>query len=151
VLKILDGVNGSLDVGGQVNILVPVYPENIKDSDNYTVDFFPTFFLGCTMGQGGPQKLSTYRSWLEESGFTVTKEIAKDPADIPSYSLPVHGILCATKDRMIRPSSGTERSSAPIRTKDAGIGDASVPPPRQTLKPDTRHNTGTATRPARFR
>jgi hypothetical protein len=97
VFKILDGVNRSLSVGGQVNILVPVYPENIKDSDNYTVDFYPTFFLGCTMGQGGPQKLSTYRSWLEECGFRVTKGIAKDPADIPPDALPVHGILCATK------------------------------------------------------
>jgi predicted nicotinamide N-methyase len=97
VVQILDGVNRSLEVGGQVNVLVPVYPENIEDSDNYTVDFFPTFFLGCTMGQGGPQKLSTYRSWLEECGFTVTKAIAKDPADIPPDAIPVQGILCATK------------------------------------------------------
>jgi hypothetical protein len=97
VFKILDGVNRSLGVGGQVNILVPVYPENIKDSNNYTVDFFPTFFLGCTMGQGGPQKLSTYRSWLEEGGFRVTKAIAKDPADIPPDAIPVQAILCATK------------------------------------------------------
>jgi len=97
VLKIFDGVNQSLDVGGQVNILVPIYPENIKDSDNYTIDFFPSFFLGCSMGQGGPQKLSTYRSWLEESGFTVTKAIAKDPTDLPPYALPVQAILCATK------------------------------------------------------
>ena len=95
VFKILDNVNRSLDVGGQVNILVAVYPENIKDS--CTVDFFPTFFLGCAMGQGGAQKLSTYRSWLEECGFTVTKAIAKDPADIPPDALPVHAILCATK------------------------------------------------------
>jgi ubiquinone/menaquinone biosynthesis C-methylase UbiE len=97
VFKILDGVNRSLDVGGQINVLVPVYPENIKDSDNYTVDFFPTFFLGCTMGQGGPQKLSTYRSWLEECGFTVTRAITKDPADLPPDVIPVQGILCATK------------------------------------------------------
>jgi hypothetical protein len=98
VLKILDAVNQSLDVGAQVNILVPVYPENIKDSDNYTVDFFPTFFLGCSMAQGGPQKLSTYRSWLEESGFTVTKAISKDPAELPPDAIPVQGILCATKN-----------------------------------------------------
>jgi ubiquinone/menaquinone biosynthesis C-methylase UbiE len=95
VFKILDGVKRSLDVGGQVHILVPVYPENIKDS--CTVDFYPTFFLGCAMGQGGPHKLSTYRSWLEECGFRVTKAIAQDPADIPPDALPVHGILCATK------------------------------------------------------
>ena len=97
VFKILEGVNSSLEVGGQVNIMVPVYPENIKDSGNYNVDFFPAFFLGCTMGQGGPQKLSTYRSWLEECGFKVTKAIAKDPADIPPDVIPVQGILCATK------------------------------------------------------
>lgn len=41
VFTILDGVNRSLDVGGQINIPVPVYPENIKDLDNYNVDFFP--------------------------------------------------------------------------------------------------------------
>lgn len=97
VLRILEGVNRSLDIGGQVNILVPVYPENIKDPGNYTVDFFPAFFLGCTMGQGGPQKLSTYRSWLEECGFKVTKAIARDPAGMPSDVIPVPGILCGTK------------------------------------------------------
>lgn len=95
--KILKGVNGSLEAGGQVHILVPVYPENIRDSDNYNVDFFPAFFLGCTMGQGGPQKLSTFRSWLEECGFTVTKAITKGPADIPPDVIPVQAILCATK------------------------------------------------------
>jgi hypothetical protein len=97
VFKILEGVSRSLDVGGQVSILVPVYPENIKDSGNYNADFFPSFFLGCTMGQGGPQKLSTYRSWLEECGFTVTKAITKDPAHIPPDVIPVQAILCATK------------------------------------------------------
>jgi O-methyltransferase domain len=97
VFKILKGVNGALEVGGQVNILVPVYPENIKDTDNYNVDFFPSFFLGCTMGQGGPQKLSTYRSWLEECGFTVTKAITKAPSEIPPDVIPVQAILRATK------------------------------------------------------
>jgi SAM-dependent methyltransferase len=97
VFRILQGVSRSLDVGGQVNILVPVYPEKIKDSGNYNIDFFPAFFLGCTMGQGGPQKLSTYRSWLAECGFTVTKAITKDPADVPPDVIPVQGILCATK------------------------------------------------------
>jgi SAM-dependent methyltransferase len=97
VLKILDRVNQSLEPGGQVNILVPTYPEDITDRDNYTIDFFPSFFLGCSMGQGGPRKLSTYRAWLEESGFAVTKAIVKDPADLPRYALPVQGILSATK------------------------------------------------------
>ncbi|WP_211225538.1 methyltransferase [Amycolatopsis nigrescens] len=97
VFKILDGVHRSLEVGGQVNIMVPVYPEDIKDPGYYTVDFFPTFFLGCTMGQGGAQKLSTYQSWLEECGFEVTKAVAKAPADIPSDVIPLPGIVCATK------------------------------------------------------
>jgi hypothetical protein len=97
VFKILEGVNRSLNVGGQVNILVPVYPDEVADADNYNVDFFPSFFLGCTMGQGGPQQLPTYRSWLEECGFKVTKEITKDPADVPPDVIPVQAILCATK------------------------------------------------------
>ena len=51
-----------------------------------------------TMGQGGPQKLSVYQSWLEECGFTVTKAISREPAELPRYALPVQGILCATKN-----------------------------------------------------
>ena len=97
VVKILTNANKSLNPGGQVNILVPVYPENIKDTDNYNVDFFPSFFLGCTMGQGGPQKLSTYVGWLEECGFEVTKTITKSAAELPPDSIPVQAILCATK------------------------------------------------------
>ncbi|MFJ6676599.1 methyltransferase [Actinosynnema sp. NPDC091369] len=97
VFRILDGVHKSLNVGGQVHVMVPVYPEDIKDTDNYNVDFFPSFFLGATMGQGGPQKLSTYRRWLEERGFTVTKAIAKSPADIPPDVIPIPGVLSATK------------------------------------------------------
>lgn len=97
VLKILDAVNQSLEVGGQVHVLVPVYPEDPKDPGSRTVDFYPTFFLGCAMGQGGPQKLSTWRSWLEECGFSVTKAIAEDPATMPPNALPVEAILSATK------------------------------------------------------
>ena len=97
VFKILEGVHQSLDTGGQVNVLVPVFPEDIKDPDNYTADFYPSFFLGCAMGQGGPQKLSTWQSWLEECGFKVTKTISQDPAEMPPNALPVEAILCATK------------------------------------------------------
>ncbi|HYS40967.1 MAG TPA: methyltransferase [Pseudonocardiaceae bacterium] len=97
VFKILTGVNKSLEVGGQVNILVPVYPEDVTEPGNVDIDFFPAFFLGCTMGQGGPQKMSTYRSWLEECGFKVTKTIAHDLTEIPQGTFVVHGILCATK------------------------------------------------------
>jgi O-methyltransferase domain len=95
VFKILGNVHRSLEVGGQVNILVPVYPDTVDDS--CCVDFFPTFFLGCTMGQGGPQKLSTYQKWLEECGFRVTQAIIQTSADLPPDALPREGILCATK------------------------------------------------------
>lgn len=97
VVRILTGVNESLEVGGHINILVPVYPEDITETDNYNVDFFPAFFIGCTMGQGGPQKMSTYQSWLEECGFKLTKAITKDPSEIPPDVIPVQAILSATK------------------------------------------------------
>lgn len=97
VVRILTGVHRSLEPGGQVSIMVPVYPEDITDTDNYNVDFFPAFFLGGAMGQGGPQKLSTYRAWLEECGFKVTEEITKDPAEIPRDVIPIPAVLTAVK------------------------------------------------------
>ncbi|WP_220039552.1 methyltransferase [Micromonospora endophytica] len=97
VFRILQAVNRSLAPGGQVNIMVPVYPEDIRDSTNYNVDFFPAFFIGATMGQGGPQKLSTYRRWLVECGFEVTKTVTKDSAAVPPDVIPVQAVLCATK------------------------------------------------------
>ncbi|GAA2139039.1 hypothetical protein GCM10009802_48850 [Streptomyces synnematoformans] len=98
VLRILRGVHGSLNPGGQVHILVPVYPEDITRTDNYNVDFFPAFFIGCTMGQGGPQKLSVYQRWLEECGFTVTNAVTKDAAEIPPDVIPVQAVISATKN-----------------------------------------------------
>ncbi|AXG83088.1 hypothetical protein DVK44_34330 [Streptomyces paludis] len=97
VVRILRGVNEALETGGQVHIMVPVYPEDITDTDNYNVDFFPAFFIGCTMGQGGPQKLSVYQSWLEECGFKVTKTLTKSAAEVPPDVIPVQAILSATK------------------------------------------------------
>ncbi|MFD8572224.1 methyltransferase, partial [Streptomyces sp. NPDC059639] len=97
VFRILEGVHRSLETGGTINVLVPVFPENLKDPDNYTVDFYPSFFIGCAMGQGGPQKLSTWQRWIEECGFKVTKAIAEDPATMPKNALPVEAIVCATK------------------------------------------------------
>jgi hypothetical protein len=97
VFNVLDGVRKALNVGGQVHILVPVYPERIQDPDNYNVDFFPSFFLGCTMGQGGPQKLSTYRRWLADCGFTVTRTITMDPSHMRPDVIPLPGILSAVK------------------------------------------------------
>ncbi|MGP4052302.1 methyltransferase [Streptomyces sp. 2A115] len=96
VLRILNGVNRALEVGGQINILVPVYPDDVRETSSVGVDLFPAYFLGCTMGQGGPQKLSTYRDWVEECGFKVTRTVAQDLAHMPG-ALIAHGILCATK------------------------------------------------------
>jgi hypothetical protein len=95
--RILANVNKSLDVGGQVNVLVPVYQDNVRDHDSRSVDFYPAFFVGCAMAQGGPQKLSTYQSWLEECGFEMTKVVVEDPAEIPADALPLQAVLCATK------------------------------------------------------
>ncbi|WP_246144468.1 methyltransferase [Actinacidiphila oryziradicis] len=96
VVRILTNVYQALDVGGQVNILVPVYPDDITEASSAGVDIFPAYFLACTMGQGGPQQLSTYRKWLEECGFKVTKAIAQDLTAMPG-ALIAHGILSATK------------------------------------------------------
>ncbi len=95
VFRILHNVNRSLAVGSQVHILVPIHSEDIKDS--CTVDYYPAFFLGCATGQGGPQKMSTFRRWLEECGFTITGTIAQKPADLPPDALPLQGILSAKK------------------------------------------------------
>jgi hypothetical protein len=97
VRKILRAVHGSLIAGGQVHILVPVYPENTRDSASVDIDFFPAFFLGCTMGQGGPQKLSTYCALLSECGFEVTSTVTQDPAKLLPGTFVVHGILSAKK------------------------------------------------------
>jgi len=95
VFRILNAVDESLEIGAQVHILVPVYSEDITQSR--TADYYPSFFLGCATGQGGPQKMSTFGSWLEECGFTVTKSVIQTPAELPPDALPIHGILCATK------------------------------------------------------
>ncbi|WP_443062079.1 methyltransferase [Streptomyces sp. NBC_00490] len=97
VLKILQGANDSLEEGGQIHILVPVYPEDITQTDNYNVDFFPAFFIGAAMGQGGPQKLSVYQSLLEQAGFKVTSAVTKSAAEIPPDVIPVQAVLSATK------------------------------------------------------
>lgn len=94
-LEILRAVHQALEVGGQLILLMPIYAES--NETNYTADFFPAYFLGCSMGQGGPQKLSTYQRWLEECGFEVTQKMAEDPQNLPPDSFIVHGILCATK------------------------------------------------------
>lgn len=95
VLRILRTVHQALDVDGQLYVLTPIYPDDVKNSSS--VDFFPAYFFGCTMAQGGPQKLSTYKQWIEACGFKVTKMISQDICTMPPDMIPVHGILCATK------------------------------------------------------
>ncbi len=97
VLRILRAVHRALEVGALVHVLVPVYPEDIRAADNYNVDFFPALFIGAAMGRGGPQKVSTYRSWLEECGFEVTRTTLKDPADIPPDVIGVQAVLSARR------------------------------------------------------
>ena len=97
VHQILRNTFQALNPGGRLHILGPVYPEDFKGT--YAVDFFPTYFLGCTMGQGGPQKLSTYARWLQDCGFTVTQTTAQDLAEMPADALVAHGILSAAKPR----------------------------------------------------
>ncbi|MFF0428447.1 methyltransferase [Streptomyces sp. NPDC004520] len=96
VLRILRNVHASLQPGGRLHILVPIYAEDIKES--WSVDYYPSFFLGCATGQGGPQKLSTFANWLEQAGFTVTRQLSQNPADLPPDALPLQGILSATKN-----------------------------------------------------
>lgn len=83
-LATFSGVNKALNIGGQIHMLVPLYPESDNENtDPRCVDFYPAFFLGCAMGQGGGQKLSAYRRWLGDAGFEITKVNVEDPADIP--------------------------------------------------------------------
>ncbi|CCK32345.1 hypothetical protein BN159_7966 [Streptomyces davaonensis JCM 4913] len=97
VLTILRNAHGALEPGGQVVVLAPVYPEDITDPGDLQADFFPAYILGCVVGRGGLQKLSAYRSWLEEAGFEVTKVSAKDPAEIPADAIINRVVICATK------------------------------------------------------
>lgn len=98
VAAILSGVSKALDVGGKVNLLIPLYPENNKDSvDPRCLDFYPAFFLGCAMGQGGGLKISAYRQMLKEYGFEITRVKTETSADMPADSFPIHAIVSATK------------------------------------------------------
>ncbi|MES4888817.1 methyltransferase [Streptomyces sp. NPDC096012] len=97
VLTIFRNAHQALVPGGQIVVLAPVYPEDITDTGDYQADFFPAYILGCVMGHGGLQKLSTYRSWLEECGFEVTEVTAKDPADIPADAIITRVVIRATK------------------------------------------------------
>jgi hypothetical protein len=95
VFRILTAVHDCLEVGGQVYVLVPTYPEDVKSSSQ--ADFFPAYFLGCSMGEGGPQKLSTYKQWMEACGFEITSTRTHDIASKPPDMVHVHSIICGTK------------------------------------------------------
>jgi hypothetical protein len=95
VMRVFDSVYEALEPGGELYILAPVYPEDLKSSSS--VDFFPAYFLGAAMGEGGPQKLSTYANWLAEAGFEVITTITQDIATMPPDMLHVHGILRAVR------------------------------------------------------
>jgi hypothetical protein len=97
VFRILKAVHASLEEGAQVHALVPVFPEDLTDTGNYTADFYPSFFIGCAMGQGGPQKLSTWAAWFTACGFTVTQAVTHDPADLPPHALTVEAVISAVK------------------------------------------------------
>lgn len=99
VFRILTAVNQALETGARVHFLTPIYPEDLKQTA--AVDFFPVYFLGCSMAQGGNQKLSTYKRWFEECGFTVDFELAEDPASLSPDIIVTHGILSATKTRSL--------------------------------------------------
>ncbi|HEV2346644.1 MAG TPA: methyltransferase [Actinocrinis sp.] len=97
VLRIFRNANRSLEDGGELVILVAVYPEDLADPTDYQADFFPAFILGGTIGRGGAQKVSTYRGWLKECGFEVTSVIDDDPSGLTPDAVLRRAILRATK------------------------------------------------------
>ena len=92
---ILKRVHEALNADGKVYLLAPIHPEDPKDS--CSADFFPGYFLGCAMGQGGPQKLSTYVDWMEACGFTVTRSMTLDTATLSPDGFFAYGIVCGAK------------------------------------------------------
>jgi SAM-dependent methyltransferase len=97
-IAIFRQVNKALEVGGRISMLVPLYPEyGDEETDPRCVDFYPAFFTGCAMGQGGGQKLSTYRRWLAECGFEITDVTLEDASTMPPDSFPIHAIVSASK------------------------------------------------------
>jgi SAM-dependent methyltransferase len=96
VLRILRATYDCLDPGGRVYALVPTYPEDVKASAQ--ADFFPAYFLGCSMGEGGPQKTSTYKQWMESCGFRVVQTLTHDVSAKPPEMIHIHSILCGVKE-----------------------------------------------------
>jgi hypothetical protein len=97
VREILHNIYQASAPGTAVHVLVPVVPEDVTDPGNYTVDFYPSFFIGCAMGRGGPRKLSTWTSWLEESGFEITATALDDPRNAPAQALTYEAVISARR------------------------------------------------------
>ena len=97
VKKILSNVHQSLNPEGLLYILVPIYSEDVRQC--HSVDFMPAYFLGCTMGQGGPQKISLYSEWLEECGFKIVETKAQTSRDVPALAPINEGIILAKKGK----------------------------------------------------
>lgn len=96
VFRVLRAVHECLDPGGRIYALVPTYPEDVKESSQ--ADFFPAYFLGCSTAEGGPQKASTYKQWMEECGFTAIEMITHEADMRPPEMIHVHSILCGVKE-----------------------------------------------------
>jgi hypothetical protein len=75
IKKIFKNVYDAMNTDAEFINLVSIYSENVKFSP--MVDFAPGYFIGCTMGQGGNQTLSTYVGWAQEVGFKVTRTAKK--------------------------------------------------------------------------
>jgi SAM-dependent methyltransferase len=93
--SILRNVHQALRPGGHFYLLAPVYAEDPGESRS--ADFFPGYFLGCAMGQGGLQTVSTYSAWLRECGFEVTKTAVVDTASLSPEGFYLYATIGATR------------------------------------------------------
>ncbi|MDX3537516.1 methyltransferase [Streptomyces sp. MB09-01] len=93
-VRILRNAHEALPAGGILYAMHLVYPEQ---GGGGVEEFFPAYFLGCTMAQGGPQKTAAYVAWIEEAGFTVTSVTEQDTTAFPADTIPAHSVICASK------------------------------------------------------
>lgn len=97
VFNLLARVLAATQKHTSIHILAPVVPEDLSDADNYTVDFYPSFFIGCSMGRGGPQQLSTWMTWLDECGFAVQDVAVESSTTLPPQALTAEAVLSAIR------------------------------------------------------
>ncbi|EST18938.1 methyltransferase [Streptomyces roseochromogenus] len=93
-VKILTNAYEALPAGGTLYAVHLVFPEA---GGSGVEEFFPAYFLACTMAQGGPQTSATYASWIAEAGFAIKSITEQDTTAFPADTVPVHSIICATK------------------------------------------------------